>query len=47
MTPLTVSLTDVRLTLPSLAGRVEILRGADFAANRGEAVGIVGPSGSG
>ena len=47
MTPLTVSLKDVRLTLPSLAGRVEILRGADFSANRGEAVGIVGPSGSG
>lgn len=47
MTPVTVSLIDVRLTLPSLAGSVEILRGADFAVNRGEAVGIVGPSGSG
>jgi putative ABC transport system ATP-binding protein len=42
-----LSLTDVRLTLPSRAGPVDILRGIDFQAAAGEAVGIVGPSGSG
>jgi putative ABC transport system ATP-binding protein len=40
-------LTDVRLTLPSRAGPVDILRGIDFAADAGEAIGVVGPSGSG
>lgn len=42
-----ISLKDVKLTLPSRAGPVEILRGIDFAAERGEAVGLIGPSGSG
>lgn len=42
-----ISLKDVRLTLPSRAGRVDILRGADLTVQAGEAVGIVGPSGSG
>jgi putative ABC transport system ATP-binding protein len=47
MTSALLSLTDLRLTLTSRAGPVDILRGIDFAAEAGEAVGIVGPSGSG
>lgn len=47
MTSPLLSLTDLRLTLTSRAGPVDILRGIDFAAEAGEAVGIVGPSGSG
>jgi putative ABC transport system ATP-binding protein len=42
-----LSLKDVRLSLPSRAGTVDILRGVDLAVEPGEAVGIVGPSGSG
>ncbi|MFL5260584.1 MAG: ABC transporter ATP-binding protein [Hyphomicrobiales bacterium] len=42
-----LSLKDVRLSLPSRAGTVDILRGVDLAVEKGEAVGIVGPSGSG
>ena len=42
-----VTLRGVTLTLESAAGPVEILRGVDFALAPGEAVGIVGPSGSG
>jgi putative ABC transport system ATP-binding protein len=42
-----IDLHDVRLTLPSVAGPVEILRGVDLAASEGEALGLVGPSGSG
>jgi putative ABC transport system ATP-binding protein len=42
-----ISLQNVHLTLPSRAGDVQILKGVSFAANAGEAIGIVGPSGSG
>jgi len=42
-----VFLNDVRVTLPSRAGPVAVLRGCDLVADAGEAVGLVGPSGSG
>lgn len=42
-----IHLTDVRLTLSSRAGSVDILKGIDLNIREGEAVGIVGPSGSG
>jgi putative ABC transport system ATP-binding protein len=42
-----ISLKDVRLSLPSRAGTVDILRGIDLEIAKGLSVGIVGPSGSG
>ena len=42
-----VALDDVRLTLGSAGGEVNILRGIELRINAGEAVGVVGPSGSG
>lgn len=42
-----IELEDVSLTLPSIAGPVEILRGIDASIPQGAAVGLVGPSGSG
>ena len=42
-----VTADDVRLTLESAAGAVNILRGANLTLGAGEAVGLIGPSGSG
>jgi putative ABC transport system ATP-binding protein len=42
-----VLLKDVRLTLPSRAGAVQILKGVSLEAKAGQSIGIVGPSGSG
>jgi putative ABC transport system ATP-binding protein len=42
-----IEVRDLRLTVPSQAGPVNILRGIDLTIDEGEAVGIVGPSGSG
>ena len=42
-----LDLKNVKLTLNSRAGPVNILRGIDVEATAGQAIGIVGPSGSG
>jgi putative ABC transport system ATP-binding protein len=47
MTDLSIDLVDVRLTLGSDAGKVNVLRGVDLALARGETASLVGPSGSG
>ena len=45
--PSAILLEDIRLTLSSDAGAVDILRGIDLDIRAGETVGVVGPSGSG
>lgn len=42
-----LSLKDVRLALEGNAGRVEILHGISLDVQKGETLGLVGPSGSG
>ncbi|GAA3862445.1 ABC transporter ATP-binding protein [Celeribacter arenosi] len=42
-----IALNDARLSLDGNAGRVDILRGITLEVERGETVGLVGPSGSG
>ena len=42
-----VRISDIHLNLRSGAGEVNILRGVDFTASKGETVAIVGPSGAG
>jgi putative ABC transport system ATP-binding protein len=42
-----ILLDDIRLSLGSAAGRVDILRGVDLEVEPGESLGLVGPSGSG
>lgn len=42
-----ISLSDVRLTLQSQAGGVNILRGVDLTAAAGEVLAVMGPSGAG
>jgi putative ABC transport system ATP-binding protein len=47
MTDTILALDDIRLTLKGNAGQVDILRGITMGVQRGETVGLVGPSGSG
>lgn len=47
MSEIAFDLKDVRLSLSSKAGPVEILRGVDLNVAQGASLGIVGPSGSG
>lgn len=47
MTNSIIELTDLKLSLPSQAGPVNILRGIDLKIARGATAGLVGPSGSG
>ena len=45
--PPDILLNDVHLKLTSMAGEVNILRGIFLSVDRGEAIGVVGPSGGG
>jgi putative ABC transport system ATP-binding protein len=42
-----IRLSDVRLTLESRAGPVDILKGVSLEVSRGQSLAVVGPSGSG
>jgi putative ABC transport system ATP-binding protein len=42
-----IRLEDVRLTLASAAGPVNVLRGIDLSIEAGATIGLIGPSGSG
>ena len=42
-----IELADVRLSLSSAAGQVDILRGLDLNVAKGESIAVVGPSGAG
>lgn len=47
MDQIVLALKDARLTLAGNAGPVEILKGIDLTVQRGETLGLIGPSGSG
>ncbi|MDK9719728.1 MAG: ABC transporter ATP-binding protein [Rhodospirillales bacterium] len=47
MTHLAIHLSGIHLKLASEAGEVNILNGIDLSLNKGETLGLVGPSGSG
>ena len=47
MTDAIVQLGDIRLSLNSAAGAVDILRGVSLTVDHGRHVAVVGPSGSG
>ena len=42
-----IQVDNLEVTLPSRAGKVNILRGIDLQVAAGEKLGIIGPSGSG